>query len=228
MRALDIVFISYKESNADKNWLELKARFPRAKRVHGVRGIREAHIAAGILSETDFFFVVDGDNRILSTFHFETPTFALDRESLYVYRCKNPATDLTYGFGAIKIYNKNLCERLKTFKGVDLATSVTDHYVILPVVASQTWFFEKPEEAWRGAFRECAKLSAGIIRNSRQPENRERLAKWSAGNPRIPNNDWLKLGARQGRDFGENFPNELHRLNCFNWLEEFYYEHARD
>ena len=33
----DIVFISYNESNADKNYAVLKSRFSMAKRVHGVK-----------------------------------------------------------------------------------------------------------------------------------------------------------------------------------------------
>lgn len=39
----DIVFISYNEPNAEKNWESLKQRFPSAKRVDGVKGIHEAH-----------------------------------------------------------------------------------------------------------------------------------------------------------------------------------------
>jgi len=37
----DIIFISYNEPNADKNWLALKSRFPMAKRVHGIKGIHQ-------------------------------------------------------------------------------------------------------------------------------------------------------------------------------------------
>ena len=42
----DIVFISYNELAADDNYALLKARFPMAKRVHGVKGIHQAHIKA--------------------------------------------------------------------------------------------------------------------------------------------------------------------------------------
>ena len=42
----DIVFISYEEPNADDVYAELKERYPMAKRVHGVKGIHQAHIAA--------------------------------------------------------------------------------------------------------------------------------------------------------------------------------------
>lgn len=42
----DIVFISYNEPTADANYAALKERFPIAKRVHGVKGIHQAHIKA--------------------------------------------------------------------------------------------------------------------------------------------------------------------------------------
>ncbi len=51
----DIVFISYKELNADENWEVLKSRFPTAKRIHGVKGIHQAHIAAAKKCFTKMF-----------------------------------------------------------------------------------------------------------------------------------------------------------------------------
>ncbi len=60
----DIVFISYEEPNADEVYAELKARFPMAKRVHGVKGIHQAHIAAAKKCFTKMFWVVDGDARL--------------------------------------------------------------------------------------------------------------------------------------------------------------------
>ena len=36
-------------------------RYPKAKRVHGVKGIHQAHIAAAKLVTTHMFWVVDGD-----------------------------------------------------------------------------------------------------------------------------------------------------------------------
>jgi len=42
----DIIFISYDEPTADKNYSLLKERFPMTKRMHGVKGIHQAHIKA--------------------------------------------------------------------------------------------------------------------------------------------------------------------------------------
>ena len=74
----DIFFVSYRESNADKNWVDLKARFPEAQRIHGVRGIYNAYGEAAKQAKTPYFFTVDGDNRIVSSFDFSTKNLKLD------------------------------------------------------------------------------------------------------------------------------------------------------
>jgi hypothetical protein len=216
----DIIFISYDESNADENWSRLTERFPWAQRVHGIKGIRQAHIAAAETSRTPYFFVVDGDNRIRPDFNFQPP-MTLKENTLYVWRCHNPANHLVYGYGAIKLYNKSLVQRrYKKEKLVDLATSVTEHYHIMHQVASETHFFNTPFEAWRGAFRECAKLSSGLIQRQKDDETRRRLSDWcNVGHP-VDNIDWVLLGANQGKAFGEDPQNELSRVNDFSWLRE--------
>jgi hypothetical protein len=71
LKLYDIVFISYNEPNADENFAKLIERFPRAKRVHGVKGIHQAHIAAAKLSTTPMFWVVDGDAIVEDNFKFK-------------------------------------------------------------------------------------------------------------------------------------------------------------
>ena len=68
---IDIIFLSYDEPNADDNWHKLKDRYPHAKRVHGIKGIWEAHCECAKVSRSDHFFLVDGDNEILPEFDFE-------------------------------------------------------------------------------------------------------------------------------------------------------------
>ena len=66
----DIVFISYNELQADENYKNLKDKFPYAKRVHGVKGIHQAHIEAAKLSVTEMFWAVDADAIIVEDFDF--------------------------------------------------------------------------------------------------------------------------------------------------------------
>ena len=46
INSFDIVFLSYDEPNADKNYADLLNKAPWAKRVHGVKGFDAAHKAA--------------------------------------------------------------------------------------------------------------------------------------------------------------------------------------
>ena len=64
----DIIYLSYDEPNAEKNYADLCQKIPWAKRVHGIKGSDAAHKACAQLSETDRFITVDGDNRIREEF----------------------------------------------------------------------------------------------------------------------------------------------------------------
>ena len=58
---LDIIYLSYDEPNAEKNYADLLTKVPWAKRVHGVEGSDAAHKACAELSETDRFGVCRSD-----------------------------------------------------------------------------------------------------------------------------------------------------------------------
>ncbi len=230
--SLDIIFLSYNETNADENWQALKARFPFAKRVHGIKGLACAHKAAAEASDTEFFFVVDGDNRILPEFEFSTQNLILKPDTIYVWRCQNPVNGLTYGYGAVKLYNKRLLQKRYEGRFVDLASSVTEKYCIVDKVASETHFYCTPEEAWRGGFRECAKLASQKIHRQKNDETLERLNIWCERAPRyVPNSQWALLGARQGRDFGKTVligKGDLKSINDFHWLHTRFIEVFRE
>jgi hypothetical protein len=73
----DIVFISYYEPNAEQNFDDLYSRFntvgvfgDRVKRVSNVKGIHNAHIEAAKLAKTSYFYVVDGDAKVVQDFKF--------------------------------------------------------------------------------------------------------------------------------------------------------------
>jgi hypothetical protein len=59
---LDVIFISYDEPRADRSFAELQAACPRARRVHGVKGLDSAYKATARLSSTDHFISIEGDN----------------------------------------------------------------------------------------------------------------------------------------------------------------------
>ena len=93
----EIFFISYQEPNADENWKKLKNRFPFAQRIHGIKGIHQAHIAAANRSLTKMFYVVDGDAEILDNFNFDYEVSSSETDVVCVWHSQNPVNGLIYG-----------------------------------------------------------------------------------------------------------------------------------
>ena len=79
----DIIYLSYDEPNADKNYADLVSKCPWAEHVKGVKGSDSAHKAAAEKSTTDRFITVDADNIINDNFlnqsiDFDEDTFPSD------------------------------------------------------------------------------------------------------------------------------------------------------
>lgn len=221
MQTPDLFFLSYRETNAEENWQKLIRRFPKAKRLHGVCGVYRAHALIAECSETDFYFVIDGDNEVLENFHFDVP-FEPNKKSLYVWRAQNPVNDLVYGFGGIKLYNRTLFQKNQNV-GADVATTITPHYVPVMTKASITRFNGSPLESWRGAFRECAKLTFNLQKNPNDFASRERLNAWQANGRERLHGEWCLLGAQQGASFAlerlkQNL--DISPINDFDWLDQ--------
>jgi hypothetical protein len=215
----EIFFLSYTESNAESNWLRLRTRFPQAKRLHGIQGVLKAHSLIATCSSTDFYFIVDGDNQIHDDFDFAVP-FAPQKDSLYVWRARNPVNQLVYGFGGIKLYNRSLFHNAKV-TGPDVATTIAPKYIPVMTLASTTYFNASPLESWRGAFRESAKLTMNINKNPTDRHSCERLSVWLSKGEDQPQGKWCILGAQQGRAFALNAVAQgtgLQSINDFQWL----------
>jgi hypothetical protein len=220
----DIVFISYQEPNANINWELLKSRFPFARRVHGVKGIHQAHIAAAAKCFTDMIWVVDGDAVVLDSFNFNY--VPQDTEYVFVWRSKNPVNDLEYGNGGIKLLPRLLTLNMDTSKP-DMTTSISTKFKPIKVVSNITSFNTDPFNTWKSAFRECCKLSSAIIDRQKQDETAERLRIWcTKGNGR-PYGECAIAGALAGKKYGEaNKDNleSLKKINDFEWLDRKFKE----
>lgn len=218
----DIVFISYNEPTADQNWKALQARFPRAKRIHGVKGIHQAHIAAAQSVLTRLFWVVDADAVILDTFNFDYKVPNLELESVHVWRSRNPINDLEYGYGGVKLFPRRLTISMDT-SNVDMSTSIGSKFNAMPAVSNITAFNTDPFSTWKSAFRECCKLSSKAIEGQIDAETTERLDIWcTVGSDRLYGS-YAIAGAIAGRKYGqENASNKeaLFRINDFSWLED--------
>jgi len=218
----DIVFISYQESNAEENYNHLLKIAPTAKRINNVKGIHKAHIEAAKIVNTEMFWVVDGDALIENNFSFNYQVPKWQQDTVHVWHSKNPVNDLTYGYGGVKLLPTNLTCNMDTSK-TDMTTSISNKFKAVPELSNITAFNTDSFSAWRSGFRECVKLASQTIDRQLDSETLERLEIWcNQGTNRPFGIDTIK-GAIAGRRFGEenkDNPNELQKINDFEWLEE--------
>lgn len=224
----DIVFISYNETNADENWQQLKSRFPRAKRVDGVKGIHQAHIVAAKKCFTKMFWVVDADAQILDTFNFDYKVDEYDLETVHVWRSSNPINGLVYGYGGVKLLPRKLTINMDLTK-TDMTTSISTYFKAMPDISNVTAFNTSEFEAWKGAFRECTKLASKTIQGQNDEETEQRLKIWCELGSDSLFGKYAIRGACNGRDFGYsaiNSPDKLKLINDFDWLYEQFSKHT--
>jgi len=218
----DIVFISYQEPNADDNWHRLKSRFPFAKRVHGVKGIHQAHVVAASNCFTNMFWVVDGDAIILDSFLFKyTPK---DNEYVHVWRSRNPVNNLEYGNGGVKLLPRLMTVNMDLSKP-DMTTSISTKFQKVEEVSNVTAFNSDPFNTWKSAFRECTKLASAVIDRQKQIETNIRLDAWCSIGIDRPFGEFSIKGGIAGREYGKaNTGNieALRKINDFDWLKEQY------
>ena len=80
----DVIFISYNEIQADVNWNKLKMKIPYAMRIHGIKGIHQAHIEAAKKAFTPMIWIVDADACIVDEFDFSYVPNRTDRDAVLV------------------------------------------------------------------------------------------------------------------------------------------------
>jgi radical SAM protein with 4Fe4S-binding SPASM domain len=221
----EIFFISYHEPNANQNWKKLKDRFPFAQRIHGVKGIHQAHIAAAKRSLTKLFYVVDGDAEIVDTFSFfdyEVPESETD--VVCVWHSQNPVNGLIYGYGGVKLLPKDKVLNM-SLNSLDMTLSLSDRFKSIPIVSNITNFNTDPFNTWRSAFRECVKLASKPIDKNYDEETDSRLDTWCTQGADKPFGKFSLHGANLGKKYGlENIENleALSKINDFDWLREQY------
>jgi hypothetical protein len=217
---LDVVFISYDEENADQHWNKLLKIAPNSKRVHGVKGIFEAHKQAALIASSDMFWIVDGDADILDSWNFDFQPTIFDRDCIHIWKSKNPINDLVYGYGGIKLFPRSLLVSATTWN-LDVATSVGNKIKLVDEVSNITSFNSSPFSTWRSAFRECAKLSSKIIKNQNDQETDDRLSIWLTKGKHKLYGNYAIAGAKSGKDYGiENakFSKLMKLINDREWL----------
>lgn len=226
----DIVFISYKESNAEHNWRLLQDRIPYAKRLHGITGLHTAHAVAANMVSSSMFYVVDGDAVIDNSFNFDYHVPNSKLECVHVFRARNPVNNLVYGYGAIKLLpTVDVLKVSSATMKPDVTTSINRKYEIVNIVSNITKFDTDPFNTWRSAFRECAKLSSKIIPEQRDRETEHRLNIWCTFDNNTTYGKWCIHGANAGKTYGianRNNDAALMLINNMDQMKQLFDHHS--
>jgi len=218
----DIFFVSYLEPNADENFKRLQARFPMAKRVHGIKGIDLAHRTCAEQSTTSMFWTVDGDTTIDETWHFDHVPSRYDRNYIHIWHSRNPINSLEYGYGAVKLWP---AAKVLAYNGrwLDFTTSVGQIKILDQTIAT-THFNSSPFETWKSAFRECVKLLRNLEINPDDMESQNRLNSWTNTESNAQHADWCRRGSRDSVDWYLNNHGNFSKINDFDFLSIMFNE----
>lgn len=224
----DIIFISYREPNAEENYQNLYDRFntvgvvgDRVKRINNIKGIHNAHVEAARIAKTSYFYVVDGDAVIVEDFDFDYKV--KEKDIVHVFHSSNPINDLIYGYGGVKLLPTTLTLNMNTTT-TDMTTSISKKFKVINKVSNITAFNTDEFSTWRSAFRECAKLASKTIDRQNEEETNERLQTWTTVGKDASYSEFAIKGAIAGREFGLSNGSDIQLINDFDWLKEKFCE----
>jgi hypothetical protein len=218
----DIIFLSYDEPNAEKNYADLCAKVPWAKRVHGVKGSDAAHKACAALSETEYFITVDADNIIDSKFldiEVDLVELGLTSEHVFSWCGKVHVNGLMYGNGGLKMWTRKFVNNMRTHENsaVDdekgkVEFCFDEKYYQFNDSYSESFTNATPFQAWRAGFREGVKMSLNQGAKTTDIkkvwwQNYQRLLIWCNIGVDVDNGIWSTIGAREG----------CYMTNCTDW-----------
>jgi len=210
----DIFFLSYDEPDRETNWQKLSDRFPRARHIHGLKGIWRAHKACADAAATESFFLVDGDSDILESFAFQIQTTRTLDDCIFVWRAVNPVNQIVSGFGSIKLFPRSAFGQ--EVHGLDMTRSLGKTVVWMEEVASITRFNASPFTAWRGGFRQCAKHVLWANDREEYRDRMQRLWKWCNVGAEQAFGEYAILGARSGTIFATRNKGDHTALDLIN------------
>lgn len=218
----DIIFLSYDEPNAEKNYADLLKKIPWAKRVHGVKGSDAAHKACAAKSETEYFVTIDADNIVDPKFfsiEIDLEKLGLTSDHVFSWAGFVHVNNLMYGNGGLKMWTRKFVNEMRTHENSDpndvkgKVEFCFDHrYFQFNENYSTSFTNGSPFQAWRAGFREGVKMS--LNEGARADDikqiwwqNYQRLLIWCSVGADVENGIWSMIGAREG----------CYLTNCTDW-----------
>jgi hypothetical protein len=236
----DIIFLSYDEPNAEKNYADLCAKVPWAKRVHGVKGSDAAHKACAALSDTEYFVTVDADNIVDPKFlevEIDLSALGLTSENVFSWCGRVHVNGLMYGNGGLKLWTRKFVNEMKTHENsdpTDLKGKVEfcfdNRYYQFNENYSESFTNATPFQAWRAGFREGVKMSldqGARVKDLKSIwwQNYHRLLVWSSVGTDVENGIYSILGAREGAALTNCTDWDYANVRDFDWLTNYWNEH---
>jgi hypothetical protein len=242
----DIIYLSYDEPNAERNYADLCQKVPWAKRVHGVKGSDAAHKACAEISETERFITVDGDNIIDEI--FINQELEIDKNEdlnncVISWAANNQINGLIYGNGGIKCWPKEYVLNMRTHEA---AESKNKHaqvdfcwdtkYIQIEGCFSKIYNNATPQQAWRAGFREGVKMclnqgycpSISEFKDSVHSRNLDHLSIWQNIGCDVENGIWAIAGARQGTFLTMLDSWDYKNVQDFEYLQNFWETEVKD
>jgi len=217
----DIFFISFNESDQEKNWLRVLELHPSAVRLHGIKGIDKVHLLANNVSKTEYFWTVDGDNWLTSELQWYD-TIEVD---LLMFNALDPITDQPTNLGGVKLWKKDSIINTNMEKG-DFCLNATKTKAVINDYFSYTNYNTSSYDAWKTSFRHCVKLLSVIFKSRPHASNISNyITHWSSCKDLDDgknNASWAYRGFVDAEDFVNNCNDDYQQLlliNDYSWLK---------
>jgi len=239
----DIIFLSYDEPNAEKNYADLCSKVPWAKRVHGVKGSDAAHKACAALSETEYFVTVDADNIVDPKFlevEIDLDSIGCNSENVFSWCGKIHVNGLMYGNGGLKLWTRKFVNEMRTHENSvpgdekgKVEFCFDNRYYQFNENYSESFTNATPFQAWRAGFREGVKMSLDQgtkVKNLKETwwQNYHRLLIWSSVGADVENGIWSILGAREGCYMTMCTDWDYSQVRDFEWLTTYWNDKHED
>jgi hypothetical protein len=241
----DIIFLSYDEPNAEKNYADLLSKAPWAKRVHGVKGSDAAHKACAKLSDTEYFVTVDADNIIDPTFlevEIDLSSLGLTSDNVFSWCGRVHVNSLMYGNGGLKLWTRKFVNEMKTHENSDptdvkgkVEFCFDDRYYQFNESYSESFTNATPFQSWRAGFREGVKMVTknGVlvpvtkVRDEVYWHNLHRLKIWSTVGAHEQNGLYAIYGARLGQWMTNCTQWNYVDVRDFEMLKAMYFQYGK-